>query len=272
MRCNAGHDGSNFFIFHFSIFDLRHVETVLDNHNMSTIRIGIIGDFQKDNPTHVGTNAALDYSGMCSFEWLATDAPQDYSKFDGLICSPGSPYRSEHGALAGIQYAREHGVPLLGTCGGSQHIILEYARNAAGLPEAAHAENDPDASVLFVTRLACSLVGKTMRVRIAPGTLARRCYGSETADEQYYCNFGLNPEYRQILVDAGLAVSGSDENNEVRIVELHGHPFFVGTLFVPQMRSTREHTHRLIEGLCRASEVRSSRAEHPVSHPAKQEA
>jgi CTP synthase (UTP-ammonia lyase) len=135
-------------------------------------------------------------------------------------------------------------------------VVLEYARNVAGIKDAAHAENDPYASVLFVTRLTCSLVGKTMRVSITPGTLARRCYGAETAEEQYYCNFGMNPEYCGALVGAGLEISGRDEGGEVRIVELPGHPFFVGTLFVPQMRSTREWSHPLIAGLYKAAASR----------------
>jgi CTP synthase (UTP-ammonia lyase) len=219
---------------------------------MRTSTIGIIGDFHPDNPTHVGTNNALAYAGA-EFEWLATDQPHDYGRFDGLIASPGSPYRSEAGALEGIRYAREHGVPLLGTCGGFQHIVLEYARNVAGVEDAAHQENDPDASVLFLTKLACSVAGKTLMVQVSPGTVAHRCYGAESAAEAYYCQFGLNPEYEGVLEGAGLRVSGRDAAGEVRIVEIPGHPFYIGTLFVPQMRSTREFNHPLIAGLVSAA-------------------
>ena len=216
---------------------------------MRSPQFGIIGDFRSGNPTHTSTNSALEQAGPCSIHWLATDEAHDYEQFDGLICSPGSPYKSEQGALRGIQYAREHGVPLLGTCGGFQHIVLEFARNVAGLKDAAHAENDPYASVLFVTRLACSLAGKTMKVSIQPGTLAHQCYASLNAEESYYCNFGLNPEYRATLTNNGLAVSGYDDDKEVRIVELPGHPFYAGTLFVPQMRPQ----HPLIAGFYAAA-------------------
>ena len=217
------------------------------------MRLGIIGDFNSNNVTHTATNSALEYAGPCSIEWLATDGVHDYGGFDGLVCSPGSPYRSESGALVGIRYAREHDIPMLGTCGGFQHMVLEYARNVAGINEAAHQENDPQASVLFLTRLVCSLAGKTMDVSIKPGTLAHRCYGRDTAEESYYCNFGLNPECRGALVDAGLAVSGEDASGEVRIVEVRQHPFFVGTLFVPQMRRG----HPLIAGFYQAAALRS---------------
>ena len=217
------------------------------------IPIGIIGDFNPANPTHVGTNAALESAAACQFEWLPTDAPHDYAKFDGLLCSPGSPYRSEAGALRAIQYARENQIPLLGTCGGFQHIVLDYARNVAGVNDAGHEENDPESSTLFVSRLTCSLVGKTMNVSIRPGTLAHRCYATNSAEEAYYCNFGLNPEYRDVLSKAGLAVSGEDQDGEARIVELPGHPFFIGTLFVPQMRSTKERVHPVIRAFLEAA-------------------
>ena len=218
----------------------------------STRRIGIIGDFRADNLTHLATNSAIEQAGPCQIEWLPTDQPHDYGQCDGLICSPGSPYRNEQGALDGIRYAREHRVPLLGTCGGFQHIVLEYARNVAGVSQAAHAENDPHAAVLFVTRLECSLAGKTMMVSIKPGTLAHRCYEGSSVEEAYYCNFGLNPECVSTLVSAGLVVSGYDGDDEVRIVELPAHPFFAGTLFVPQMRPH----HPLIEGFYRAAGAR----------------
>ena len=214
-------------------------------------RFGIIGDFRESNPTHVATNTALEQAGPCTIEWLATDQPHDYAQYNALICSPGSPYRSEDGALAAIRYARENKVPLLGTCGGFQHIILEFARNVAGIEDAAHAENDPDASVLFINKLSCSLVGQTMSVSIQPDTLAHRAYGTVDAQENYYCNFGLNPEHLSTLTNAGLCVSGHDENNEVRIVELPGNSFFAGTLFVPQTRAN----HPLIAALYRSARV-----------------
>jgi CTP synthase (UTP-ammonia lyase) len=173
-------------------------------------RIGIIGDYTPDNPTHMATNEGIQHAaellGGCSFEtsWLATDQPQLFHEYHGLLCSPGSPYKSLPGALDGIQYAREQKIPFLGTCGGSQHLILEYARNVMGIREAAHAETDPYASCLFITPLSCSLVGRTMEVRVKPGTQAAGIYRNIQVTEKYYCNFGLNPAYQERLVRAGL--------------------------------------------------------------------
>jgi CTP synthase (UTP-ammonia lyase) len=215
-------------------------------------RIGIIGDFNATNPTHIATNDCIQHAagslGACAFEavWLPTDQPHNFGDYQGLLCSPGSPYRSLEGALAGIRYAREHQIPFLGTCGGSQHLVLEYARNVMGIRGAAHAESDPHASCLFITPLSCSLAGKTMEVRVKPGTRAATIYQSARTTEKYYCNFGLNPAYQEQLELAGLEVSGTDDTGEARILELPSHPFFVGTLFLPQANSTKDTPHPIV--------------------------
>jgi CTP synthase (UTP-ammonia lyase) len=225
---------------------------------MKTIRVGILGDRNPQNETHIGTEKAIADSAaspgpLARVEWLATDQAHDYAQFDALWCSPGSPYRSLEGALVGIRYAREHRIPFIGTCGGCQHAILEFARNVLGIGEAAHAEYTPEASTLFITPLSCSLVGKTMPVRIAAGSRAAESYGTLDATEAYYCNFGLNPAYEETLQSGGLSISGRDEGGEVRIVELPEHRFFVGTLFVPQMRSRPDAPHPLVTSFLRVA-------------------
>ena len=221
-------------------------------------RIGVIGDFNGNNPTHIATNLGIAHaSGVLgqSIEtvWLPTDQSHHYERFDGLLCSPGSPYRSLDGALIGIRYARENGVPFIGTCGGFQHLVIEYARNVMGFADASHAESDPYASCLFVTPLSCSLVGKSMEVTIKPGSKAAMACGSTRSMEKYYCNFGLNPEYLEQLERSGLEITGKDENDEPRIAELASHPFFLGTLFVPQASSEPGNPHPLILDFCRVA-------------------
>ncbi len=107
--------------------------------------------------------------------WLATEtlaaAPDAVAFADVLWCAPGSPYRSLAGALAALRFGRENGIPTLGTCGGCQHIILEFARNVLGFDDAQHAEYDPYASRLFVSELTCSLAGQTMPVHCNRGRL-----------------------------------------------------------------------------------------------------
>jgi CTP synthase (UTP-ammonia lyase) len=225
---------------------------------MNTIRIGIIGDFNPLNPTHVATNDGIGHAAeVLSMPiealWLPTDRPTTGADYHGLFGSPGSPYRSFDGALSGIRFARENGIAFLGTCGGLQHLMIEYARNVMGLKDAAHAESDPHASCLFVTPLSCSLEGKTMEVTLKADSRAALACQSSRSMEAYYCNFGLNPQYRAQMESAGLSVTGTDENGEVRVVELASHPFFVGTLFVPQARSKPGSPHPLVLAFCRAA-------------------
>ena len=105
----------------------------------------------------------------------------------------------------------------------------------------------------MVTALACSLVGQTHEVRIEPDSLAGRLYGRVVTSEDYYCNYGLNGEYRARLERAGLRVSGVGTDGEVRLVELPSHPFFVATLFLPQSRSAAGAPHPLLAGWAEAA-------------------
>jgi CTP synthase (UTP-ammonia lyase) len=107
-----------------------------------------------------------------------------------------------------------------------------------------------------ITPLVCSLVGQTHPVKIVPGTRAAALYDVPTALEDYYCNYGVNPDYVDRLQAAGLLVSGFGEDGEIRIVELPDHPFFLATLFLPQARSTRATPHPLLRGYAAAVTAR----------------
>src|SRR5262249_47370936 len=150
-------------------------------------------------------------------------------------------------------------MPCLGTCGGFQHMIIEYARNVLGFVDAQHAEYDPYASNLFVSRLACSLSGREMQLQIVPDSLVSRGYNSTHAVEQYYCNFGVHPD-RVAAISAGpLRIVGSDAEGEIRVIELTAHPFFVGTLFVPQTKSAPGAPHPLVTAFLQVIAAQSSR-------------
>ena len=223
-----------------------------------TALIGIVGDRDPGNKTHLMTEAALGHvPGPVPFEWvptdqIAADPGARLRAFTALLVAPGSPYVSMEGALAAIRHAREHRVPLLGTCGGFQHIVVEFARNVLGIPDADHAETNPGAPRLAITPLTCSLAGQHHPVRLCAGSMAAELYGVGEAVEPFYCNFGLNPEFRPLLEARGLVVSGLGTDGEVRVLELRGHPFFFGTLYVPQARSRPEAPHPLVTGLAAA--------------------
>jgi CTP synthase (UTP-ammonia lyase) len=195
--------------------------------------------------------------------WIATEdiADQhDLDGFDGVWLLPGSPYRSEAGALAAARFARERGVPLLGTCGGFQHAVLEFARNVCGLAGVEHGENTPDAADLLIVPLACSLADHEAAVRVAAGSLAEAILGAERTVERYRCSYGLNSGYLAALTARGLRISGVDEDGEPRIAELPGHPFYLVTLFQPELAGDLTRPHPIIRAFAAAVAARTSDA------------
>jgi len=102
-------------------------------------------------------------------------------------------------------------------------------------------------------------------VNILPDTRAAQLYGVMEATENYYCSYGVNPEYRRFLEGCGLQVSGVDDAGEIRIVELPDHLFFVATLFQPQTRSTGARPHPLLVGFAAAVTVGRKGQAHPTA-------
>lgn len=140
-----------------------------------TLTVAVIGDYDPAFEPHAVTNAALAHSAGqpgvgIEVVWAATKPlDEDLSPVESaqaLLCAPGSPHGSLTGALRALRFGREHAVPVLGTCAGCQHAVIEYARNVLGFEDAQHAEYDPYGSRLFVSELACSLAGKTMPVTL----------------------------------------------------------------------------------------------------------
>ena len=231
----------------------------------NSIPIGIIGDFDASRPTHVATNGALFHAASAlgvqvTPEWLGTPEvlkapPRVLESYAAFLVAPGSPYRSLGGALRAIEFARETSKPLLGTCGGFQHVILEFARNVLGLHTAQHAEYEPEAADLVIQPLACSLSGQRAAVLLKPRSSAARFYGAESVTEEYRCSFGLAAGYAPALERSGLIISGEDAKGGARIVELHTHPFFLATLFVPQLSSHPQRSHPLFRALVTAAQA-----------------
>ena len=115
-----------------------------------------------------------------------------------------------------------------------------------GIEDAEHEETAPGAPTLFISKLACSLVGQTQTIKIRPGSHSHLAYGQQEVTEQFYCNYGLNPRFRDKVEKGKLKITGVDLDGEVRIVELSDHRFYVSTLFLPQVSSTDETPHPLI--------------------------
>jgi CTP synthase (UTP-ammonia lyase) len=105
-----------------------------------------------------------------------------------------------------------------------------------GIPQADHQKTNPRASVPLIAPLDAALLGVKARVHFRDGTLLRKAYGASDSIQEYHCGFGLNPRYRRWL-ETGLTFAAVDDDDEVRAVELDGHPFFVATLFQPELEN-----------------------------------
>lgn len=212
------------------------------NDRSMTARIALVGDYDATVPAHQAIPRALALAeealkAPIAFRWLPTEAIDGdavLAPFDAVWCVPASPYRSMEGALRAVRFARMRPRPFLGTCGGFQHAVVEYARGVLGWADAYHAESSPDAARPVIAPLACPLVEVTDRVRLRPGSRIATAYGANEAEEGYRCRYGLNPAFRAALLSGPLRVAAEDDAGEVRALELDGHPFFVATLFQPE--------------------------------------
>lgn len=222
--------------------------------------IGLIGDYNTTVPAHQAIPIALELAAdSAAMEVNLQRVPTEeirvvarVSMFDGLWCVPASPYRNMEGALLAIQYARESGRPFLGTCGGFQHAVIEYARNVQGWADAEHAETAPDAVRPVISPLACALVEATGTVRFFPDSRIAKAYGAGEATEGYRCRYGLNPAFQAALVSGPLRAAADDATGETRAVELDDHPFFVATLFQPERAALKGQLPPLVASFVRA--------------------
>jgi CTP synthase (UTP-ammonia lyase) len=212
--------------------------------------IAALGDRDPRFLTHREIDAAtrLAPHGL-SIRWLATDSAR-VDGYDGLWVLPGTPYRDEAAVYEAIRFARESGMPILGTCGGFQYMAVEFARAVAGIAGAGHGESDPDAEAVVVGGLTCSLVGEERMVRTVPGTRVAAICGTEPFVGFHWCNYGLADAYAERLTAAGLVLSAFADDAGVEAFELPDHPFYVATLFQPQVGSSqRRELHPLLAAL-----------------------
>ena len=166
-------------------------------------RIALVGDHDPAVVAHRAIPLALGLAAGASgppvdWAWVHTstlvgDVTAHLEMFDGIWCVPASPYANTDGALAAIRVARERQVPFLGTCGGFQHALLEYAGAVWGVAAPAHAELDPSAADPVIAPLTCALVEQAGTIRFEPGSRLLAIYGSDDAVEGYHCSYGLNP-------------------------------------------------------------------------------
>jgi CTP synthase (UTP-ammonia lyase) len=241
------------------------------------VRIGILGDFNPEFPSHHATNGSLQHAAhklnlKVESQWIPTpsltpgaETEKILETFDGLWASPGSPYKSFDGMLKGIEFARRRDWPFLGTCGGFQYALIEFARNVLGIADADSAENNSGSKNIVIYPVACAvpnrksnapkLSGKVPEIRLRPGSYLQSFYAKdkEIVTEEFFCNFEVNPDYEWCAMEAGFPVVARGAQGEIRALESPTHRFFLATLFQPQLSSTEKKPHPVILAFLQAA-------------------
>ncbi|MFK8054970.1 MAG: CTP synthase [Saprospiraceae bacterium] len=184
-------------------------------------------------------------------------------QYDGVLVAPGFGSRGIEGKLNAIKFCREHKVPFFGICLGMQCAVVEVARNVAGLEHAASTEVnsetiDPVIDLMEDQKLV-TVKGGTMRLgsydcSLVPKSMAYKAYGKKKIEERHRHRYEFNNNYKDVLAKAGLNITGTNpQTGLAEIVELEGHPYFLGAQFHPELKSTVETPHPLFVSFVKAS-------------------
>ena len=238
------------------------------------VRIGILGDYDPDSPTLPTIDKSLQHASAklnlaIESQWIPTpsllqpNAQRMLESFDGIWAAPGSPYKSFDGMLKGIEFARRRDWPFLGTCAGFQYTLIECARNVLGIKDADSAENNSGSKNIIIYPVACAvpdrangaprLSGPIPEIRLRPGSYLQSFYAQDTAVEEFFCNFEVNPDFEWISMEAGFPIVARGSKGEIRAIESPTHRFFVATLFQPQLSSKPDAPHPLVVAFAQAA-------------------
>ncbi|MCX7795318.1 MAG: CTP synthase [bacterium] len=235
--------------------------------------IGFVGKYIELRDAYLSVISALEHGGIwegakVNIKWIdAESIEKDETKLledvDGILVPGGFGQRGVEGKIRAIRYARENKIPFLGLCLGLQCAVIEYARNVCRLEGANSTEFDPQTPYPVIDILPeqkeVKMMGGTMRLggyrcELKEGTLAFKLYNKHYTVERHRHRYEVNNNYREILENNGLIVSGIyKERNLVEIIELKDHPFFIATQFHPEFTSRPNKPHPLFSGFIRAA-------------------
>ncbi len=238
------------------------------------VEIAIVGKYVRLNDAYLSVIEALRHASIAmgselNLRWVNAEDVEDYGpqsyleSVSGIIVPGGFGIRGVDGKIAAIHYARKHQIPFLGLCLGMQCSVVEWARHIAGLTDANSAEFAPNTSHPVINLLPEQQdvvdLGGTMRLglypcRVVPNTLAAELYQAEVIYERHRHRYEFNNAYRNLFLESGYMISGtSPDGRLVEMIELPGHPFFVGTQFHPEFRSRPNVPHPLFKGFIQAA-------------------
>ena len=262
------------------------------HHPKEDVTIALVGKYIDLPDAYLSVGEALRAGGFAHeakvhIRWIASDecespagAARNLSDVDAICVPGGFGIRGIEGKLGALTYARTHGIPTLGLCLGLQCMVIEYARNMAGLEKAASTEFDPDCPEPVIATMEEQKtfvegegdLGGTMRLGLYPaelqaGSVVLATYGESSVEERHRHRYEVNNAYRDQLEAAGLVFSGTNaELGLVEFVELPRdvHPYYVGTQAHPELRSRPTRPHPLFAGLVGAAIERQRELRFPL--------
>jgi CTP synthase len=262
------------------------------HHPKEEVTVALVGKYIDLPDAYLSVGEALRAGGFAHeakvhVKWIASDdcetpagAAKHLTDVDAVLVPGGFGIRGIEGKLGALKHARTHGIPTLGLCLGLQCMVIEYARNVAGLEKAASTEFDPDCPEPVISTMeeqkrfveGAGDLGGTMRLGLYPaalakGTVVREVYGADTIEERHRHRYEFNNTYRDQLAAAGLVFSGTNtELDLVEFVELPRdvHPYYVATQAHPELRSRPTRPHPLFAGLIGAAIERQKEFRFPI--------
>jgi CTP synthase len=247
---------------------------------LQEVRIGLVGKYNELQDAYKSIYESFIHAGAineCKVRVVpihseqlekSSDFEKIFANLDGILVAPGFGERGIEGKLEAIRYVRENQIPFFGICLGMQCAVVEFARNVAGLSNAASTEVNPTSDTPIIDLMheqkTIEIKGGTMRLgaydcAVAKGSKAHQAYKSELISERHRHRYEFNNEYLEVLKKAGLTISGTNPaTGLVEIVELDNHPYFVGVQFHPELKSTVETPHPLFVSFVKAAMSRKS--------------
>ncbi len=245
-----------------------------------SVEIALVGKYIQLHDSYLSVVEALTHGGIendvkVNIRWVDSEqltdenAGEHLSGIDGILVPGGFGDRGVEGMISAVRYARENRIPFFGICLGMQMAVLEFARNVAGLTDAHSSEFSDTANPvidLMPEQRDITEKGGTMRLGayacklIGENSFSRIAYGEPVIYERHRHRYEFNNLYREILSENGLLLAGlSPSEKLVEIVELPGHPWFVGAQFHPEFKSRPNRAHPLFRNFVGAAKKQHQR-------------
>lgn len=252
----------------------RKIDEKYENTDKKKVNVAIVGKYVKLEDSYLSVvesikHAAYENGVKADIKFIdcetvtSRNAKEKLQGIDGIIVPGGFGGRGIEGKIQTVKYARENNIPFLGICLGMQMAVVEFARDVLNIKDANSLEFDEKTKnpVIHIMESQKNITkkGGTMRLGAYPcilkkSSLASKLYKTEEISERHRHRYEFNNEYRKIMEDNGMTISGTSPDGElVEIVEIKNHPYFIASQFHPELKSRPDKPHPLFVGLLKAA-------------------